>query len=678
MRPGLQGFWGGGAANDSNFKNGDFVDITSWTVIQSQIKLNGLSIIGGWPTPTDNKPTPQPVGDSANGYCTYTFALSSADLPPGFAAPQQALSLQNSGTSVAYGTVHGPAVISDQVVDLVPGQQVKFWWRGLAGGDAYDIYAYLLNIDNGNTVELINETGPDNTGVTNWALVTATVPVTGNYKFVFIAGTYDYTGGTVVGGLLLITGIGASPPLPFIGSVTAETDPVAEEDTVTLNATYANFSGEPVYWALNYTGNVRSNNFVSNITTGVVSLTDSGTLPITVYPTRNTIQTANWTYGIKLGSTAGASNYYITSNSAFHVIHYPPNITCINYNQFFGETVYWKLNFTGNVRSNNFVGNITSGSIGLTGNGTQTIYVYPTDNTIQTGNWTYGMSLGSTVGSSNYYTTSISQFHVSDYVYDRKVLTLGQERWLSTPYSTNYNFGTGDFTIEWWWYLPGEYSNGSAGTGLASPGGPGIGQRTGTESNGWSDASGWIIYRDNSELGNKICFRADALDHNGHLGSTIYKSIASPTSGVYQHWAIVRSGTTLTFYLNGTASGVYTGVDTNITAYNYINMDYISSTKFNVGWYSNNNQFALNDTYITNLRIVKGIAVYTGNFTKSTKPLKTTQPAGINISAITDPLNTVLLIRNTVLDESIYATPFDAYSVSAVFPEGPPGSQMPF
>ena len=476
-------------------------------------------------------------------------------------------------------------MISDQVVDLVPGQQVKFWWRGLAGGDAYDIYAYLLNIDNGNTVELINETGPDNTGVTNWALVTATVPVTGNYKFVFIAGTYDYTGGTVVGGLLLITGIGASPPLPFIGSVTAETDPVAEEDTVTLNATYANFSGEPVYWALNYTGNVRSNNFVSNITTGVVSLTDSGTLPITVYPTRNTIQTANWTYGIKIGST---------------------------------------------------------------------------------------------VGSSNYYTTSISQFHVSDYVYDRKVLTLGQERWLSTPYSTNYNFGTGDFTIEWWWYLPGEYSNGSAGTGLASPGGPGIGQRTGTESNGWSDASGWIIYRDNSELGNKICFRADALDHNGHLGSTIYKSIASPTSGVYQHWAIVRSGTTLTFYLNGTASGVYTGVDTNITAYNYINMDYISSTKFNVGWYSNNNQFALNDTYITNLRIVKGIAVYTGNFTKSTKPLKTTQPAGINISAITDPLNTVLLIRNTVLDESIYATPFDAYSVSAVFPEGPPGSQMPF
>jgi len=213
MRPSLQGFFGGGAANDSNFKNGDFIDINNWTVIQSQIKLNGLSTIGGWPTPYDNKPTSHPVGDSANAACTYSYGLVSNDLPPGFAAPQQALRLQNSGHSVAYATVHGPAVISDQVVELVSGQTVQFWWRGLAGGDAYDIYGYLLNVDDGNTVELINETGPNDTGVTSWALETKEIPVGGNYKFVFIAGTYDFTGGTAVGGLLLITGVGTTPPV---------------------------------------------------------------------------------------------------------------------------------------------------------------------------------------------------------------------------------------------------------------------------------------------------------------------------------------------------------------------------------------------------------------------------------------------------------------------------------
>ena len=34
-----------------------------------------------------------------------------------------------------------------------------FDWKAKGGGDAYDIYAYLLNVNTGATVELLNQTG---------------------------------------------------------------------------------------------------------------------------------------------------------------------------------------------------------------------------------------------------------------------------------------------------------------------------------------------------------------------------------------------------------------------------------------------------------------------------------------------------------------------------------------
>ena len=47
--------------------------------------------------------------------------------------------------------------------------------------------------------------------------------------------------------------------------------------------------------------------------------------------------------------------------------------------------------------------------------------------------------------------------------------------------------------------------------------------------------------------------------------------------------------------------------------------------------------------YLSNVRIVKGVAVYTGNFTPSTVPLQATQPAGTNIAAITSTSTGLLL-----------------------------------
>ncbi|MFN5700094.1 MAG: hypothetical protein ACK47V_05595, partial [Betaproteobacteria bacterium] len=93
------------------------------------------------------------------------------------------------------------------------GDSVSFDWKAQGGADAYDVYAYLLNVDNGTTVKMLDATGASGAMTTNWATVTTSVPADGNYKFVFVAGTFDATGGTAAGARLYIDNVVAPPQI---------------------------------------------------------------------------------------------------------------------------------------------------------------------------------------------------------------------------------------------------------------------------------------------------------------------------------------------------------------------------------------------------------------------------------------------------------------------------------
>jgi hypothetical protein len=81
----------------------------------------------------------------------------------------------------------------------------------------------------------------------------------------------------------------------------------------------------------------------------------------------------------------------------------------------------------------------------------------------------------------------------------------------------------------------------------------------------------------------------------------------SPALNAWNHVAFVRSGTTVNIYINGTsvASGT-------------VSQDFQTGTT-NIGS-AGGTQSYLNG-YLSNVRVVKGTAVYTGNFTPSTTPL---------------------------------------------------------
>lgn len=199
--------------------SGSTYSLTGWTAQASQVFLKPASAsytpqtISGWPTPTDSTMPGSyvyPIVPDA-GYAYYVE--TSTDVPSGFPAGSQSMRLWAVGNvPQGYGIVYGPYLTSDSAAALAVNDKAIFWWRAAGGADAYNIYAYLLEINTGATVELLNSTGQNASASTPWAKVEKTITTAGTYRFVFLSGTWDQTGGQYLGASLYITGISIYKP----------------------------------------------------------------------------------------------------------------------------------------------------------------------------------------------------------------------------------------------------------------------------------------------------------------------------------------------------------------------------------------------------------------------------------------------------------------------------------
>jgi hypothetical protein len=187
--------------------------------------------------------------------------------------------------------------------------------------------------------------------------------------------------------------------------------------------------------------------------------------------------------------------------------------------------------------------------------------------------------------------------------------------YLSYGSSSLLSFGTGDFTVEAWIYVI------SVGTRFDIFG-------TGGSSTG---SYGLYVY---PSSGNKIV----STRYGDTAGSGTTTNAISLNTWV--HVAAVRSGGTAYVYVNGVADSGATYA-----------MGAVTNTGSTTG-------FTFNTTctgtgYVSNLRVVKGVAVYTGTFTPPTSPLQKTQSSGTNISAITGTQTSLLTCQsNRFLDNS--------------------------
>jgi hypothetical protein len=196
----------------------------------------------------------------------------------------------------------------------------------------------------------------------------------------------------------------------------------------------------------------------------------------------------------------------------------------------------------------------------------------------------------------------------------------GTSQYLTVPSTTAFAMSTGSFTVEGWVYLTAYPAGGVANGGLFGTAG------------GSPALSGYYL-----NLGQDINTLRVTSNASGSWQDDITVTTGNGVPlNTWTHLAMVRNGDSLVLYKNGVSVASRTGV----SSWNY-------SSASNNGYvgYSNDGSGTIRFVtgYITNVRVVKGVAVYTGNFIVPTQPLLGQQSAGTNISAITGTQTSLLL-----------------------------------
>lgn len=96
----------------------------------------------------------------------------------------------------------GPEALSS-TFSAKAGDSLAFDWAAANGSDNYEVYGFLVNQDTSASTELMYGRG----GIKAWTTTSGTIPADGNYKFRFVAGSYDKTGGYAIGASLYIDNV---------------------------------------------------------------------------------------------------------------------------------------------------------------------------------------------------------------------------------------------------------------------------------------------------------------------------------------------------------------------------------------------------------------------------------------------------------------------------------------
>ena len=190
-----------------------------------------------------------------------------------------------------------------------------------------------------------------------------------------------------------------------------------------------------------------------------------------------------------------------------------------------------------------------------------------------------------------------------------------------------FDLSTGNWTVEFWWNPKSVNTNeGPMSVGYGSGSSP-----TGLKF-AWENNKLYAFSMDGSTL-------QTGLYHDATAASLVNR---------WNHVAAVYNGTNTDLYLNGVASGRAQST----------NFGENSSDDVRIGSVRRLSSIHYSECSISDVRIVKGTAVYSGNFTPPTGPLTTTggtYPSTANVNTTITASNTSLLIKSTdasIIDKS--------------------------
>ncbi len=207
-------------------------------------------------------------------------------------------------------------------------------------------------------------------------------------------------------------------------------------------------------------------------------------------------------------------------------------------------------------------------------------------------------SISDSAGMANFETVGNAQVSTSVVKYGTGSFSAASGGWALTSPSQNLEFGSGDFTIEFWWY-PTSTSrqalyHGSWGTD-------------------WSIGIDYSSVSTNQTIGiwassNGSSWNLINSDPGGNGIGTV-----QVIQNAWNHIAFVRSGTTWLCFVNGVAGTRLTGISGSL-------VNRATSQKAIGVWWSNSNAPYSQTGYFDEFRITKGLARYIGNFTPPAAP----------------------------------------------------------
>ncbi len=201
---------------NAGFETGD---MTGWTATEAHYgtSLNGTSIPYSYSGGTG---TANIVCASTSGTMNYDVTIDRSTVFSGDYALRLLLkgrinldsqTPSGSGTQPdGYGSSHGPSVISEPF-SAENGDQLSLEWSAQNGGDWYEVFGFVeasggdgtFGDGNETTTLLFSQRGD----AQSWTNKKLNIPSTDTYRFKFVGGTYDASGGYVVGGSLYIDNV---------------------------------------------------------------------------------------------------------------------------------------------------------------------------------------------------------------------------------------------------------------------------------------------------------------------------------------------------------------------------------------------------------------------------------------------------------------------------------------
>ena len=214
----------------------------------------------------------------------------------------------------------------------------------------------------------------------------------------------------------------------------------------------------------------------------------------------------------------------------------------------------------------------------------------------------------------------------------------GSNDGLGVANSSDFSFGSGDFTVEGWFKL----NQMSSQNGIV---------------NVWKyseNRRSWVVQTDPASAGGALEF---FVNSGGGSGTNHRTAGGTLRVGDWFHFAGVRDGNTIKLFVNG---DLVDSTSYSSTLYDNTNDPLV------IGSIANGTEFA--NASISNIRITKGQAIYTSNFRVPTEPLTTTSQGAVasnvkllccNNSSVTGSTKTPTTISTFDSPTASSDSPFD-------------------